>query len=117
MLLWGKYAHNLLPMGFCGLLDIVQKALGSMFTDLTKVIVNIDNILVLGDNLFDVYLRLVEEVLACLRHKWFQVNTLKVFWAQPGVEYLGFVTRRKILRPQKKKISSILVNRRPNNQQ
>ena len=63
---WGKYAYNSLPMGFCGLSDVFQAALGSMFTDLKRVLVYIDDILVLGDGTFEVHLKLVAEVLTRL---------------------------------------------------
>ena len=71
---WGKYAYNSLPMGFCGLSDVFQAALGSMFTDLKRVLVYIDDILVLGDGTFEVHLELVTKVLTKLREKGLQVN-------------------------------------------
>ena len=63
LLPWGKYPYNLLPMGFCRLPGVFQEALGSIFTDLKKVLVYIDNILVLGDSTFKFHLKLVAEVL------------------------------------------------------
>ena len=113
---WGKYAYNSLPMGFSGSSDVFQEALGSMFTDLERVLVYIDDILVLGDETFEVHLELVSEVLTRLRDKGLQVNPLKSFWAQPEVEYLGFVIGQDGLRPQQKKIDAILAIKRPDNQ-
>ena len=68
-------------MGFCGLSDVFQAALSLMFTDLKKVLVYINNILVLGVGTFDVHLELVAEVITRLREKGLQVNPLKSFWA------------------------------------
>ena len=69
VLLWGKYAYNLLHMGFCGSLDVFQEACRSMFTDLKKFLVYINVILVLGNGTFDVHFKLVLEILTRLRKK------------------------------------------------
>ena len=55
----------------------------------------------------------VEEVLARVSKKGFQVNLVKSFWAKSEVEYLGFVITREGIRPQKKKIQGILSVKEP----
>ena len=55
----------------------------------------------------------VEEVLARVSKKGFQVNLVKSFWAKSEVEYLGFVITREKIRPQKKKIQGRLSVKEP----
>ena len=99
---WGKYSYNSLPMGFVGSSDIFQNVLGTMFADLEYVLVHIDDIIIIGTEDFDSHLEQIEEVLARLKDKGFQVNPLKSFWGKKEVEYLGFVLTRDGIKPQRK---------------
>ena len=96
---WGKYCDNALPMGFCGSTDIFQHALGNIFADLVHVSVYLDDIIIIGSGRYEDHLMQMEEVLARLKEKGFQVNPLKSFWAKSEVEYLGFVITREGIRP------------------
>ena len=110
---WEKYCYNALLMGFCGSTDIFQDALGNLFADLVHVLVYLDDIIIIGSGSYEEHLTQVEEVLARLKEKGFQVNPLKSFWAKSEGEYLGFVITRKGICPQKKKIQGILSMKEP----
>ena len=58
-----------------------------------KVIIYIDDILIMGDNLED-HLRLVEEVLQTLREHGLKVKPGKCHWVKEKVQYLGHMIGR-----------------------
>ena len=102
LLPWRNYCYNALPMGFCGSTDIFQHTLGTLFADLAHVSVYLDDIIIIGIGSYEEYLAQVEEVLARLLEKGFQVNPLKSFWGKFEVEYLVFVIKREGICLQKK---------------
>ena len=92
-----------------------QHALGTMFADLDKVLVYMDNILVVGTGSFDDHMQQLMEVLTRLEKNNLQVNPLKSFWAKDKVDYLGFVITRDGIMLQAKKIQGIRDLARPTN--
>ena len=110
---WGKYCYTALPMGFCGSSDIFQHILGTLFADMEQVLVYLDDIIVIGSGTYKEHLEKIEETLARLLKKGFQVNPRKSFWAQTSVEYLGFIISREGVRPQRKKVQGILDIKEP----
>ena len=113
---WGLYAYNMLPMGIKVATDVFQAAMGELFGDLDSVVVYLDDILVIGAGSYTEHLAVVSEVLRRLEAKGMQVNPEKSFWAKPEVEYLGFLITRDGIKPQQKKIQSILNIAEPTNQ-
>lgn len=105
---WGLYSYNMLPMGIKVATDIFQAAMGDLFADLEGVVVYLDDILIIGAESYEEHLCMVEEVLRRLEAQGMQVNPAKSFWAKSEVEYLGFLITRDGIKPQQKKIQSIL---------
>ena len=75
---------------------------GTLFADLTHVLVYLDEIIIIGVGSYEEHIAQVEVALARLLEKGFQVNPLKSFWAKFEVEYLGFLITREGICPQKK---------------
>ena len=86
---------------------------GTLFADLAHVLVYLDDIIIIGTGSYAEHLQQVEEVLARLLEKEFQVNPLKSFWAKLEVEYLRFVITREGICPQQKKSQGILSVKEP----
>ena len=93
--------------------DVFQEGMGELFADMEEVVVYIDDILVIGTGSYEEHLSIVNEVLRRLKEQGMQVNAEKSSWAQPEVEYLGFLITREGIKPQKKKVQGILDIKEP----
>ena len=113
---WGKYAYNVLLMGFIRSTDIFQHIMNIMFSNLPTVLCYFDDLIVLSSGEFKEHVGQLEEVFSRLSEKGFQVNPLKTFWAQLEVQYLSFIISRNSIQPQPKKIQGIEALTRPTNQ-
>ena len=97
--------------------DLFQYAMSSLFQDKTEIVKTyIDDIIVLGQGTFEEHLADVDMVLQRLRDMGMQVNPRKTEWMRDQVEYLGFTITREGIKPQAKKIDSILAIKTPTNQ-
>jgi hypothetical protein len=114
---WGLYVYNVLPMGLIVASDVFQYAMSSLFQDKAEVVkIYMDDIIVLGQGTFEEHLADVDMVLQRLREMGMQVNPRKTEWMKDQVEYLGFTITREGIKPQSKKIDSILAIKTPTNQ-
>ena len=96
---WGLYWYNVLPMGHIVSADVFQESMGKLMTDLEKVFVYMDEIIIIGDDTFEIYMKDVKEVLERLVDKGIQINPDKSSWARDQVEYLGFLLNRDGIEP------------------
>ena len=68
-LLWGFCAYNMLPMELKITSDVFQEAMEELFADMEKIVVRIDDVLIIGIGTFEEHLATVEEVLKRLNEK------------------------------------------------
>ena len=113
---WGLYQYQVLPMGLVVLLDVFQEAMGNLMLDLENVYCYLDNIIVIGNGLFQKHMTQVDKVLYRLREKGMQVHLGKSSCARDLVEYLGYIISRDGIRPQENKIQGMLDLSTPRNQ-
>ena len=113
---WGLYQYNVLPMGLIVSADVFQEAMGKLMSDLEKVFVYMDDIIIIGDGTFEEHMKDVREVLERLVDKGLQINPDKSAWAMFQVEYLGYLLNRVGVEPQPMKIQGILDMDTPENQ-
>ena len=104
ILSWGKYCYNALPMGFVGSSNIFQYTLGSLFLDLSHVLVYLDDIIVSRNATFSKHIELLEEVLGRLSKSGFQVHPEKSHWATNQVVDILFLLSQEGIQPQPKNI-------------
>ena len=105
---WGIYRYNMLPMGILVTCDIFQAAMGTLFQDLEKLFVYLDDLIALGNGTLDEHLAEVDEILSRLLAKELQINISKSSWAVQEVNYLGFTLVRTGINPQPKKVQAIV---------
>ncbi len=112
---WGKYSYLRLPMGFAGSADIFQVEMGNLMASLEYVRAYIDDLLVITKGSLDDHLTKLEAVFIRLRDAGLKVNAAKSFFFTAETEYLGYILTRGGVKPQKKKIQTILALNPPNN--
>ena len=88
--------------------DIFQKIMNDILGDIPNIHVYFDDILVTSNNTFTHHLTLLETVLARLQAANFRATLRKCFFAEPKIDYLGYVISRDGLQPQPKKVEVIL---------
>ena len=86
-----------------------------MFSNLEKVLVYIDDIIVVVMGTFKEYIQQLAAVLTKLERKNLQVNPFKSFWVKDKVDYLRFMITRNGIIPQPKKIQGICNLAQPTN--
>ena len=96
---WGLYCYSVLLMGLIVSVDVFQETTGKLMADLEKVFVYMDEIIIIGDGAFEIYMKNVKEVLERLVDKGIQINPDKSSWARDQVEYLGFLLNRDGIEP------------------
>jgi hypothetical protein len=112
---WGKYSYQRLPMGFAGLADIFQAEMGDLIATLEYVRAYIDNLLVITKGSLDDHLDKLKQVLVRLRDAGLKINATKSVFCAQETEYLGYILTRDGIKPQPKKVQSILALNPPNN--
>ena len=105
---WGIYRYKMLPMGILVTCDIFQATMGTLFQDLEKIFVYLDDLIALGNGALDEHLATVDEILSRLLAKELQINISKSSWAVQEVNYLGFTLVRTGINPQPKKVQAIV---------
>ena len=93
----------MLPMGILVTCDIFQAAMGTLFQDLEKLFVYLDDLIALGNGTLDEHLAEVDEILSRLLAKELQINISKSSWAVQEVNYLGFKLTRTGIKSQQKR--------------
>ena len=96
---WGLYCYIVLLMGLIVSVDVFQETTGKLMADLEKVFVYMDEIIIIGDGTFEIYMKNVKEVLERLVDKGLQINPDKSSWARDLVEYLGYLLNRDGVEP------------------
>ena len=76
--------------------------MGTLFQDLEKLFVYLDDLIALGNGTFEENMSEVDEILSRLLTKEFQINFAKSAWAVQEVDYLGFTLTRTGIKPQQK---------------
>ena len=82
--------------------------MGKLMADLEKAFVSMDDIIIIGDGIFEIHMKDVKEVLERLVDKGLHINPDKSSWTKDQVEYLGFLLNRDGVEPQPMKIQGIL---------
>ena len=82
-------------MGILIAADIFQEFMGDFSLDTERVIVYIDNIVILRNSTIEEHLKDSDEVLKRLNNKGMQVNSTKSSWSVSEVDYLCFTITRK----------------------
>jgi hypothetical protein len=95
-------------MGFARLDDIFQAKMGNLMATLEYVRAYIDNLLVITKSSHDDQLDKLEQVSIQLRNAELKVNAAKSFFCAQETEYLGYILTRGGMKPQPKKVQSIL---------
>jgi hypothetical protein len=105
---WGKYSYMRLPMGIAGSPDIFQSKMLEVKEDLEYVQAYfLDYLLCISRSSLEDHLKILEEVLRCLRDAGLKVNAEKsTFCAE--IEYLGYILTRDGIKPQSNKVQAIL---------
>ena len=96
---WGVYQYNMLPMGILVAANIFQEVMGSLSLDIERVIVYIDDIIILRNSTIEEHLKDADEVLKRLSNEGMQVNSTKSSWSVSEVDYLGFTITREGIKP------------------
>ena len=75
----------------------------TLFQDLEKLSVYLDDRIVLGNGSFEEYMSEVDNILSRLLTKGLQINFAKSAWAVQEVDYLGFTPTITGMKPQQKR--------------
>jgi hypothetical protein len=105
---WGKYSYQRLPMGFAGSADIVQAEMGNLMATLEYVRAYIDDLLVITKGSLDDHIDKLKQVFIRLCDAGLKINATKSVFCVQETEYLGYILTRDFIKPQPKKVRSIL---------
>ena len=113
---WGKYEYLRLPMGLCNSPDIFQEKMNQLMKGLQFCQAYIDDLLVLSrQGGLDQHLNNLEQVFSRLQEAGLKVNISKSHFCQTELKYLGYIINRQGIKPDMKKVQSILQIERPHN--
>jgi hypothetical protein len=112
---WEKYSYKRLPMGFGGSADIFQAQINDMMASLKFVLVYMDDLLIITRGILDQHLQKMETVITRLRDAGLKVNTAKSLFCAHEIEYLSYKLIREGIKPQPKKVQTILTLNPSNN--
>jgi hypothetical protein len=105
---WGKYSYLRLPMGVACSPDIFQAKISELMATLEFVKAYIDDLLCITKGDFDDHLAKLKLVLQRLQDANLKVNAVKSNFCAVETEYLGYILSRDGIKPQPKKVQSIL---------
>eukprot|EP00804_Cyclotella_cryptica_P001444 CCRYP_003683-RA/>CCRYP_003683-RA protein AED:0.46 eAED:-0.12 QI:0/-1/0/1/-1/0/1/0/330 len=112
---WGKYSYLRLPMGIAGSPDIFQSKMTELMSTLEFVRAYIDDLLCITKGTLEDHLAKLELVLSRLQDANLKVNARKSNFCAIETEYLGYILSRDGIKPQPKKVQSILALTPPKN--
>jgi hypothetical protein len=112
---WGKYSYLRLPMGIAGSPDIFQSKMTELMATLEFVRAYIDDLLCITKGTLDDHLAKLDLVLSRLQDVNLKVNARKSNFCATETEYLGYILSRDGIKPQPKKVQSILALTPPKN--
>ena len=91
-------------MGLCIVTDVFQTRFRQLIAYMEKVLIYIDNMLVVTHGSFEEHLEVLDKVFNRQIRKGMQVHPRKCAWFQDKVEYLRYVNNKEGIHPQNKKI-------------
>jgi hypothetical protein len=112
---WGKYSYQRLPIGIAGSADIFQAEMENRMATLEYVRVFINGLLVITKGSLDDHLDKLKQVFIGLRDAGPKINATKSLFCAQETEHLGYILTRNGIKPQPKKVQSILPLNPPNN--
>ena len=112
---FGKYEYLRLPMGVSVAPDIFQEKICDLFHDLEHVRAFIDDLLVVSHGTYEEHIAELDVVLTRLSNAGLKCKIDKCFFAEPEIEYLGYIITKDGIKPNPKKVQGILDMRRPTN--
>ena len=112
---FGKYEYLRLPMGVSVAPDIFQDRICQLFEDLESVRAFIDDLLVVthGDLFQDCHCDQLDVVMTRLEEAGLKCKIDKCFFAQPEMEYLGYIITKNGVKTNPKKVQAIFNMQRP----
>jgi Reverse transcriptase (RNA-dependent DNA polymerase) len=105
---WGRYVYARLPQGCMPSSDIFQGHMTKIFYDFEDVIVYIDNIIIFTKQTFEHHVNRLAHILDRIQSQSLHMHVEETFLASQEVDYLGYTLSSKGIKPQYKKIVSIL---------
>eukprot|EP00804_Cyclotella_cryptica_P003900 CCRYP_015770-RA/>CCRYP_015770-RA protein AED:0.36 eAED:0.40 QI:0/0/0/1/0/0/4/0/335 len=112
---WGKYSYLRLPMGIAGSPDIFQSKMTELMATLKFVRAYISDLLCITKGTLEDHLAKLELVLSRLQDVNLKVNARTSNFCAIETEYLGYILSREGIKPQPKKVQSILTLTPPKN--
>ncbi len=112
---FGKYEYNRLPMGVSVAPDIFQERICQLFDEIESVRAFIDDLLVVTHGDFQDHIDQLDLVMTKLEEAGLKCKIDKCFFAQPEMEYLGYIITTEGVKPNPKKVQAILDMQRPTN--
>ena len=112
----GLYQYRRLPFGIASAPAIFQQAMENILQGLPRVICDLDNILVTGENERE-HLELLEEVFQRLETSGLRLKRAKCSFMQSEVHYLGYCINADGLHTTEEKVKAIRDAPQPQNQQ
>ena len=105
---WGKYSYLRLPMGIAGSPDIFQSKMTELMATLEFVRAYIDDLLCITKGTLEDHLAKLDLVLSRLQDANLKVNARKSNFCAIETEYFGYILSRDGIKPQPKRVQSIL---------
>jgi hypothetical protein len=102
-------------MGFACSADIFKVEMGNLMATLEYVRAYIDDLLVITKGSLDDHLDKLKQVFIRLRNAGLKINATKSVFCAQETEYFGYILTRDGIKPQPKKVQSILALNPPNN--
>ena len=93
---FGKFQYKKMPMGLKISVDVFQREMTKLFSNLDVILIYIDDILVVTKGDFQDHLEKLQIVLERFRKQGMQLNGKKSYFATQEVEYLGYIINRKV---------------------
>ncbi len=102
-------------MGFGGSADIFQAQTMDLMASLKFLRADMDDLLIITRGILNEHLQKMETVLTRLHDAGLQVNAAKSSFCAHEINYLGYILTREGIKPQPKKVQTILMLNLPNN--
>ena len=110
----GEYSYLRLPMGIAGSPDIFQAKMPELMVALEFVRTYLDDLSCITKASLDDHLDHLRLVLTRLQEAGLKVNAPKSKFCAVETEYLGYILTRTGIKPQPKKVQTILTIHRQN---
>ena len=88
--------------------DIFQEKMSILTAGLELVPTYLDYLLMISNSTFEDHLRQLQVVSGRLKRARLKVNTEKLSFIAPEIEYLGYMVTKDGIKPEQKKIQAVL---------